>query len=279
MPNLILSAFADEYTQDFRAQCEALCRFGIAHIELRFVNGKNVSVLTESEVREVKALLDASGIRVSAIGSPLGKIRLNENFSKHMDTAKRVLETACVLDTEYIRIFSFYLPEGKNRMECREQVLENLEKLLSIAEPYGVCLCHENEALIYGESPESCLELLTHFRGRLGCVFDMGNFVLDGYDALSAYELLKPYITYFHIKDALSAGAIVPAGQGEAKIREILSAYRESGKPDTFITLEPHLETFSGLNALVGRSFDNPYKYPDGQTAFADAVSQLRGLL
>lgn len=279
MPNLILSAFADEYAENFCEQCEALCRFGISHIELRHVNEKNVSLLTEHEVREVKNVLVSHGIRVSAIGSPLGKIRLGEDLETHLDTAKRVFETACALDTAYIRVFSFYLPEDKTRMECREQVTENLEKLLTLAAPYGVKLCHENEALIYGERPEDCLDLLTQFDGRLGCVFDMGNFVLGGYDALSAYTLLKQYITYFHIKDALSAGAIVPAGKGEAHIREILHDYSAHSDRDAFITLEPHLETFSGLNALVGKSFDNPYKYPDGQTAFADAVSQLRGLL
>ena len=279
MPDFILSAFADEYARDFREQCEALCRFGIDHMELRFVNGKNISRLDAHEVREVQTLLDAHGIRVSAIGSPLGKIRLDDDFAEHLDAAKRVFETACALNTAHIRIFSFYLPEGKTRKECRPQVLENLEKLLALAESYKVRLCHENEALIYGESPKDCLDLLTYFGGRLGCVFDMGNFTLDGYDALSAYELLREHVTYFHIKDALAAGAIVPAGKGEAKIAEILCDFRTHSDADTFITLEPHLETFSGLNALVGKTFQNPYKYPDQKAAFADAVQHLKGLL
>ena len=107
----------------------------------------------------------------------------------------------------------------------------------------------------------------------------MGNFVLDGYDPQKAYALLKDYVEYFHIKDSLYAGAIVPAGKGEAKIKEILGEYDASDKKPTFITLEPHLQTFAGLNALVGKSFDNPYKYPDQQTAFSDAVKCLKELL
>ena len=75
------------------------------------------------------------------------------------------------------------------------------------------------------------------------------------------------------------AGAIVPAGKGEAQIREILADYKEKGKKDTFITLEPHLQTFSGLNALVGKTFDNPYKYADQKAAFTDAVEKLRAVL
>jgi len=107
----------------------------------------------------------------------------------------------------------------------------------------------------------------------------MGNFVLDGYNPMDAYQLLKEYVEYFHIKDALYAGAIVPAGKGEAQIKEILDAYKASGKKDTFITLEPHLQTFSGLNALRGKTFENPYKYENQQMAFTDAVEKLKSIL
>ena len=107
----------------------------------------------------------------------------------------------------------------------------------------------------------------------------MGNFVLDGYNPMDAYNLLYDYIEYFHIKDSLYAGAIVPAGKGEAQIKDILDRYKKESNKDTFITLEPHLQTFSGLNALVGKSFDNPYKYENQQVAFTDAVNKLRGLL
>ena len=107
----------------------------------------------------------------------------------------------------------------------------------------------------------------------------MGNFVLDGFNPVKAYELLNDYIEYFHIKDSLYAGAIVPAGKGEACIKQILDDYKLNGKKDTFITLEPHLQTFSGLNALVGKTFENPYKYNDQKEAFTDAVEKLNALL
>jgi sugar phosphate isomerase/epimerase len=112
------------------------------------------------------------------------------------------------------------------------------------------------------------------------CVFDMGNFVLEEVDPYpEAYELLREDIAYFHIKDALYEGAIVPPGRGHAKIREILEAHRQYVKEDFFVSLEPHLQTFSGLNALVGRSFTNPYQYEDGKVAFADAVKKLKELI
>ena len=123
-------------------------------------------------------------------------------------------------------------------------------------------------------------ELLQHFEGRLKAVFDMGNFVLDGHDPYpSAYNTLKDYIAYFHIKDSLFAGAIVPPGKGEAKIKEVLDDYRKTATATTFITLEPHLQTFSGLNALVGKAFDNPYKFETKEIAFRTAFEELSKLL
>ena len=276
MNKLILSAFADEYADSLKEQCEALNGFGIGNIELRGVNGKNVSVLTSSEVKEAKKIFDDYGIKVSSIGSSLGKIDIDEDLNGHLETAKRVYETANILGAKNVRIFSFY---SKNAPFSKSKIYAGLEKLVDLSDDTGLTLCHENEALIYGESPEKCLEIAEYFGGRVKCVFDMGNFVLDGYEPMAAYKLLLDHIEYFHIKDALFAGAIVPAGKGEAKIKGILDDYKENGRKDTFITLEPHLQTFSGLNALVGKSFDNPYKYDNQKAAFTDAVEKLKGLL
>ena len=279
MANLQLSAFSDEYADGLEEQCKALNGFGIQYMEMRGVNGKNVSVLTKSEICEAKNVLRDYGIQVSSIGSPLGKIKLDGDIDGHIETAKRVFETANELDAKNVRVFSFYLQHGKTREESKGQVLSTISKLLQVSEEYGVTLCHENEALIYGESPTQCKELLDYFGGKLKAVFDMGNFVLDGYQPVQAYQTLLPYIEYFHIKDALKAGAIVPAGKGEAQIKEILDDYKANGKKDTFITLEPHLQTFSGLNALVGKTFENPYKYETQRAAFTDGVQCLKGLL
>lgn len=280
MGNVIISAFADEYADSFAEQLQGLAEFGIRHIEIRHLDRKNISVLTQEEVREAKRQLDATGIRVSAIGSPLGKIPLDGNMREHLETARRVFESANLLGTRFVRIFSFYAPKEKDIADMKGEVLDALEKLVVLAREYGVVLCHENEAKIYGDVPCRIRELLTHFGGELKCVFDMGNFVLEGVDPYpKAYELLKKDIAYFHIKDALAQGAIVPAGKGDASITEILSAHKVYAHEDFFVSLEPHLQTFSGLNALVGRSFQNPYQYPDQKAAFSDAVSKFKELI
>lgn len=279
MANIILSAFADEYADSFEEQLLGLCKLGISHIEIRHVNKKNVSVLTKEEVLDVKELLDKYGIKVSAIGSPLGKIKLDGDIDGHIETAKKVFEYANILGAKFVRVFSFYAPAGKNITDMKDEAFAALGRLLEAAKEYGVVLCHENEAKIYGDIPERCRELLDAFPDLM-CVYDMGNYVLEGVDTYpEAYMLLKDRIAYFHIKDALSAGAIVPPGCGEAKIGEILAEHKKDADGDFFVSLEPHLELFSGLNALVGRSFENPYKYPDAKTAFADAAEKLKKLI
>ncbi|MBO5221101.1 MAG: sugar phosphate isomerase/epimerase [Clostridia bacterium] len=275
-----LSAFADEYDSLTEEQLRGLARFGIDYIEIRHLNGTNISLLSEKEVRETKAKLDHYGIRVSAIGSPLGKIRLDEDLSDHLETARRIFASANLLKTDFIRMFSFYAPQGQDITQMKGQVFAALEQMVLLAREYGVVLCHENEAKIYGDLPCRCREISQHFNGEIRCVFDMGNYVLEGVDPYpEAYELLQQDIAYFHIKDALAEGAIVPPGKGDAKIREILQAHKQYAKSDFFVSLEPHLQTFSGLNALVGRSFRNPYQYPDAKSAFADAVTKFKELI
>ena len=280
MADVKLSAFADEYATATDNQISGLGALGIKYIEVRNLDGKNISKMSADEVKAAKQKFDAAGIKVSAVGSPLGKIRLDDDLREHMEKAKRVFETANILDTRYVRMFSFYAPEGKNIVDMKDRVVDALGEMLCIARKHGVVLCHENEAKIYGDTPERCRELLDIFGGELKCVFDMGNFVLEGVDPYpEAYELLREYIAYFHIKDALAAGAVVPPGCGEAKIKQILDAHRGYAKDDFFVSLEPHLQTFSGLNAIVGREFDNPYKYPDQETAFREAVQKFRKLI
>lgn len=278
MAKILLSAFADEYSKDIDTQIKLCREQQIPYLELRFINDKNIADLSVAEAKELKEKLE--DIKVSSIGSPLGKINLADDFSGHLEKAKRAFEIANILQTRNVRMFSFYLHEGKSRKECRGEVLDKLGQMIDLAKKFDVTLCHENEAEIYGESPDMCLDILDVFHGDLKCVFDMGNFVLGGFHPYTeAYPKLKKYIQYFHIKDALAAGAVVPPGCGEGHIQEILDSYVKDFNRDVIITLEPHLQTFDGLNALVGRSFDNPYKYETQEAAFLDALERIRDII
>lgn len=279
MKKFIFSGFTDEFSNIFDRQVRAAKDFGMDMIELRGADGINVGNMTHDQVKAYGEKLRAANIGVSAVGSPLGKVKLDSDLDAHMEQVKKMCEFAGILGTENVRMFSFYSPENRSIWDCKNEVIDALGRMLDIADSFGVTLCHENEGRIYGELPHQCMELLEAFGGRLKCVFDMGNYALKQVDTWQAYLLQKPYIQYFHIKDALFNGAIVPPGKGDGQIRQILADFAQDHEQVIF-SLEPHLQTFKGLNGLVAeKTFTNPYCYPDCETAFTEAVKCMKELI
>lgn len=249
-----LSGFADEIDPDLEIQLRTLAELAIGHVELRGVWGKNVLALNDEEIGRVKTGLAERGMRVSAVGSPIGKIEIGDEFAPHVEQFRRALDIAAVLGAPYVRIFSFFIPDGDDPVRHRTEVLKRLEQLVRLAEERGATLAHENERHIYGETPERCHDLLTaiaspHFRA----VWDPANFVLAGVRPHDAgYALIRPFLAYVHVKDAVaSSGAVVPAGEGDGQVRETLAALRADGF-DGFFSLEPHLAIAGGFGGFSG---------------------------
>ena len=280
MARFVLSAFADEASPKLDEQLRALREEGISLIELRGVDGKNVSNLTLEEAARVKAKLDAAGVKLSALGSPYGKSSLGVAFDEHLALFKHGLELCRVLDCRRIRMFSFYPAEGVSAGESREEVLRRLEIMISLAEEAGVQLVHENEKGIYGDDIARNADLLTYFGSRLGFAFDPANFIQCGVNTLEAYEALHERITYMHIKDAfLSDGAVVCAGHGDGHVPEILAALNRERQDEIILTIEPHLTVFEGLKDLQDEALTHHETYPDSVTAFRAAAAALKGIL
>src|SRR5207247_2128784 len=107
-----LSAFADEISPDPQEQVDLLDRCGVRHIELRSIHQTNVLDLTDLQVSELKSLLDRRGFRLSAIGSPIGKTKIDQPFEATRKSLERAIELCKVFDTPNIRIFSYYLADG-----------------------------------------------------------------------------------------------------------------------------------------------------------------------
>lgn len=279
MEQIILSGFSDEIAPEFDKQLETIKEFGISHIELRAADGINVSDLTGEKVKEVKAKLAAAGIGVSSIGSPIGKIGIAEEFAPHLDKLKRTLEIQKELDAPYVRMFSFYLPKDRDPGEFREEVLDRMGKMVEEAEKWDSVLLHENEKGIYGDNASRCKDLMDAFYGpHFRAVFDFANFVEVGQQTLPAYENLKPYIEYVHVKDALmKEKKVVPAGRGDGHVKEILADLIGGGWKG-FLSLEPHLTDFAGLAALE-QDAQKRGDALDGKSAWKLALDSLRAIL
>ena len=202
MEHVLLSGFADEIASDFNRQIQVLNRLGLGYMEIRGVDKRGIDTYSGTEAREVKRRLDGSGIRVSALASPIGKIEITKEFSGHFEHFKHVVELAHILDTRYIRMFSFFIPQGGRADDYRGQVFERLGALVDYAGTQDVVLLHENEKDIYGDSPQRCRLLMDEFYGdNFRAVFDFANFIQCGHRVWEAYEILKPFIEYVHVKD------------------------------------------------------------------------------
>ena len=275
-------AFADEASPIIDRQIIAMQRNGLQGLEIRNVDGESVAAISLDKAREVRAKMDAAGLKVWSIGSPIGKIDIEkDDFNAHMDTLRHVIEVAKILGAENIRMFSFYIPQGKDPVVYREEVLRRLRVMADAAEGTGVTLCHENEKGIYGDMADRCLEIL-EAEPRIAGVFDPANFVQCGQDTWEAWKLLGSKIKYMHIKDALFAdGSVVPAGKGDGQVEKILKAFLDQG--GECLTVEPHLTVFDALKTLEREGeksrVGGAYAYPSSDAAFDAACQALRTLL
>ena len=265
----ILSGFADEISPEPGVQLETLAAESIRHLELRSAWSTNVASLTDAELASFRREIEDAGVRVSAIGSPIGKINIGDPIGPELERLRRIADVADLFGTTIVRVFSFFIPAGEPPARFRQAVIDRMGALAQIAAERGIVLAHENEKEIYGDIPERCADLIASVGSpALQATFDAANFVQCGVRPhTEGYQLLRPYLVYLQVKDALAAtGQVVPAGQGDGEVRETLAALTASGFSG-YASLEPHL-------AEAGR-----YGGFSGAQEFRRAAGALKGLL
>jgi len=251
-----LSAFADEVTDDFLGQVKYLASQNVGYIEPRFINKKNIMDLKKRELGDAKKLIQDDNLKVSAIGSPIGKVRLDEPFGPHLDKFKHAVDLALFFETPYIRVFSYYAPEGKNIADCRNQVMDRMFAKVEVIQDANVIMVHENESGIYGHTAKNCADLVETINSpKLCLVYDPGNFVWGQKlkdNVKSCWPLMKPYVVHIHIKDwKLGADIGSMPGQGDGQIKELL-AELAAIKYNGCLTMEPHLEAGGQFGGSTG---------------------------
>jgi sugar phosphate isomerase/epimerase len=267
--SVTLSGFADEISPDPAEQLAVLAAENITHLELRSAWSVNVADLGDAELARLAAALDDAGVRVSAIGSPIGKIGVAAPLEPELDRLRRIADVAATLGSTLVRVFSFFIPPGDRPERYREQVIERMRALADVAEDRGIVLAHENEKQIYGDRPERCADIIESVGSpALRATFDAANFVQCGVRPhTEGYDLLRPHLVYLQVKDALAAtGEVVPGGQGDGQVRQTLAALRDSGF-EGYYSLEPHLAAAGRYGGFSG---------PDG---FRRAAQALKALL
>ncbi|HJA91699.1 MAG TPA: sugar phosphate isomerase/epimerase [Candidatus Eisenbergiella merdipullorum] len=273
-----VSCFADEIAPEVEKQTALMQELGIGWVEFRSGDGKGVADYTEAEAETLMRRLEAKKIRLSAVGSPIGKINITDEFGSHLDSLAHIARLAKIWDTRFIRCFSFFIPEGEKPEKYRDEVFRRMDRMVELAAKENLVLLHENEKEIYGDTAPRCLELMEQFGGEnLKATFDFANFVQCGQDPRQAYDLLKDHIAYVHVKDAaFGSGRVTPAGQGDGHVKEILTRLDEAGYTG-FLSLEPHLADFAGLSGLEKNA--EKRGRTDTEAAFVTAYEALQKLL
>lgn len=271
-PTWTLSGFGDEVDPDPKVQAAVLLALGASHIEVRSAWGTNVVELSDTQIAELKATLDASGLKVSAVASPIGKVDISLPAEHEAGRLRRIIEVAKALDTKYIRMFSFFRAEDQSPEGIREAVMERMALLARVAEESDVVLIHENEKDIYGDTPERVLDIMETVNSpALRAAWDNANFVQVGVKPYTdAYAMLRPYLEYLQVKDAIAgSGEVVPTGQGDGQLVETLRALSQDGYTG-FASLEPHL---AAQHALGG--FSGPAAFGEAARAFRAATDAI----
>lgn len=278
MHEFILSAFSDEADPMLDPAMDILEPWKVRHIELRGADGRNVTQLTVPEAKEIRSRLESRGFAVSAVGSPIGKIAIDDPMDPHLELFRHTIELAHALGTKNIRLFSFFMPAGSAEAN-RAETHRRFEAMVRAAEGTGILMLHENEKDIYGDVAVRCRDLLDTFDvPHLRATFDPANFVQCGQKIDEAWALLKHKVAYVHIKDALFAdGSVVPAGEGDGQVAWLLAQLAKSDYKG-FLSLEPHLGQFDGLSSFEAHGTTIRAETAGART-FGVAASALYGLL
>ena len=285
---ILLSGFADEAANEKLAvqQYSAFAALGLRYYSIRFVDAgegiKNVMQLSDREIQHLVKMQSDYGLKVSSIGSPIGKIKLQDvddgtsNRYVPFDTyLKEDVATACdraeAFGSKLIRGFAFYHPKGTAAEDHVDQVSDQLSAIAEACDARGLTFGLEVEANLVGQNGDllkAIAERVNH--PALVTIFDGANIVTQGFTAdetYAQYLAMKPSLGWLHIKDyhdpspggriahvdEASLSNFVPADEGDSGHEAILRDLKSElpvisdrmtarGADGVFVDLEPHVK-------------------------------------
>lgn len=276
-----LSAFTDEAGATADEQIAAALEANLHLVDLRSIDGFNITQLPVEQAREIKAKLDAAGLKVGMFGSPIGKIDLADDFEIDRAKLRHLGELAPIFGCHDVRIFSYFNEHKQPHEAWKNETLRRLTELRDEAVQLGLVLFHENESDIFGQASSDVLILAQELRdpsGPFRFIFDFDNFNNAGENVWESWVLLRDHTDAIHLKDSRD-GQHMPAGEGAGFIPEILADAAARGW-DGFLSVEPHL-SHSAAVAATGPSGQANAKYGEMplNESFVLAVNTAHALL
>lgn len=242
----IPSGFADECSGSFAKQIEMHQQLGWAYLIIRTIEGVKAEEIPVAEHLTLKKMLDEAGMKVSSLGSAMGKVPIDTvSLEEDIKTLDRLCDLAKVVETRYIRVMSY--AQGDDTPEAwRDKAVVRLRKLGEHARTRGVMLTLEN-CVGYPQDGNKMVEFLDLCAcDNVRCAFDPGNAAGYGVDTWEMYTKVRDYTEYFHLKDTAYDGSQHFPGEGDAQIEKILTALWDSGYQG-FVSIEPHVASTDHL--------------------------------
>ena len=242
---MFISGIADEAGESIDTQIRAHLTLGWKHIELRNIDGVNLTDVSDQQFDQIVEKLSQAGLEVSCFASQLCNWSRKITNPFEVDTAElaRAIPRMQRLGTRFIRIMS-YPNDSLSQDDWKAEAVGRIKKLARMADDGGVVLVHENCDGWAGQSVRHSLELLeTVDSPALKLVYDTGNPVEHDQNGWEFYSGVVDQIAYVHIKDAVKTSGKLQGtfpGEGSGQVQRIVADLFRRGY-DGGISIEPHM--------------------------------------
>jgi sugar phosphate isomerase/epimerase len=254
---LHLTGITDEAAEPIEGQIEATKELGWTGIELRAVDGKPVSQLTDREFGAVADKIQESGLSVSCLASTIANwgTSVLDPFDTSLEKTRRLIPRMKRLGVERIRIMSYAVLEGRGPEDQEEEErFRRLHALVSLFHDAGITALHENCRNYGGMGWTYTLRLLEKVP-HLKLLFDTGNPIgtpdrsgslpYAMQDSWEFYLKVREHVSYVHVKDghwdsAKRSVVCCYPGEGEGNVRRIVKDLLQR-RFKGWVSVEPHM--------------------------------------
>lgn len=255
-----VAAITDEFGPRLSTALDAMRELGITGAELRMIDGRNIVDLSAGEVDLACAAVEAHGMQVVSIASPVLKCVLPDgpgiDERLHHDVfgsaytihdqarlAERAFEAAKRTGAQIVRVFSYW--RTVDPPACLDRIVAALRDLGDRAAAYDVTVGVENEhACNIGTGAELGALLAALDHPRIAAIWDPANAMIlqeraypDGYRKLPVDR-----IAHVHAKDCVVHGYTPtwgPIGEMGVGWQGQIEALKRDGY-DGWVSLETH---------------------------------------
>jgi L-ribulose-5-phosphate 3-epimerase len=208
-----------------RRGLQEAARLGVTGVQLEATGDLSPTVLSQTGRRELRNLLRAHNLELTALGCPLRRgLDVAENQQPRIEHVKAVLSLSFDLGPRVVLIKAGRTPDEADSARSR-LMTEALLALGHHGDRTGAVLALESGL----ESGEGLVKFLSRFdTGGLGINVDPASFLLNGFDPYENTRALHGRLTHANARDARAAAAQeVPLGHGDIEWMRYLSILEE----------------------------------------------------